>query len=62
MLMAMAFLGGVLPTLFACKGWSIFFNGVQAIAGMVPLPFLLQWGIQFGIGVGVVMRHFPVFI
>ncbi len=49
-----------LPTLFAATAGVFVFNGVHSIVGMVPLPFLLQRGVQFVIGVGVVTHHFPV--
>jgi hypothetical protein len=47
--------------MFVCTyGWSICFQRCPFDSGHGSIAFLLQWGVQFGIGVGVVMRHFPV--
>ncbi len=51
--------GGIVN--FVCSnGWSICFWRCPFDSGHDFIAFLLQQGIQFGIGVGVATHHFPV--
>jgi hypothetical protein len=46
---------------FVCSyGWSICFQWCPFDSRHGSIAFLLQWGVQFGVCVGVVTRHFPV--
>jgi hypothetical protein len=46
---------------FVCTyGQSISFQWCPFNSGHGSIAFLLQQGVQFGIGVGVMMHHFPV--
>jgi hypothetical protein len=46
---------------FVCSyGLSICFQWCPFDSGHGSIAFLLQWGVQFGVGVGAVMHHFPV--
>jgi hypothetical protein len=51
--------GGVVN--FACSnGQRICFQWCPFDSEHGFIAFLLQWGIQFGVGVGVAKHHFPV--
>jgi hypothetical protein len=40
--------------------WSICFQWCPFDSGLGSIAFLLQRGVQFGVGVGIMMRHIPV--